>query len=362
MEAIKVRLENLFLDPNNYRLRSNPDWNIIDEKSILKPGIQKRTTYFIAGENNFKINDLIESIKINGFLKVDNILVKRYENSENYLVIEGNRRLAALKVLKEQKDKGYDIGILDPSFLDSPIEVVLYIYLNDKDYLILMGLKHVSGNKKWDTYNQSKLLYELKNQGEKEIDIAKKIGLNKSSVEQQIRGYLAIQEFLEEIKSENYGDRFDPYQKLQMFIELTTKPKLKKWIGWDENTFSFKNSDNKKRFFSWITPLIETDDESNESEIIDPIILNHKEVRELENIIDDEETLEYMERTRNFNETLSQNYAYTQRQFSKIIKNIEKTLVNIPIGNILSYTKEDKNSMQVIKDLMNEFLSKNNQK
>ncbi len=362
MKSIIIKLEKLFLDPNNYRLRSNPNWRQVSEKDIIKPIIQKRTSNFIVGENNFKINDLIESIKSNGFLKVDNILVRKYLNTNNYIVIEGNRRVAALKALYEQKNKGYEIGKLQDNVLDKGVDVVLYKYADEKDYLILMGLKHVSGNKKWDFYNQAKLVNELKNSGESETDIAKKIGISKSSVEQQIKGYHAIQNFLDEINSENYGENFDPYQKLQMFIELTTKPKLKKWVGWDETALVFKNIENKKRFFSWITPQTEFEEDDNEQQPKEPIIVSHKQVRDLENIIEDDEALQFMEQSRNFDEALNQNFAYTQAQFSKIIKNVEKMLRNIPIGNILSFTTNDRKSMQNIKKVIENFLSKSNLK
>jgi hypothetical protein len=363
MKSTIIKLENLFLDPNNYRLRSNPDWVSVDLKNFLKPAIQTRTQLFIAGENNIKIIDLLESIKANGFLKVDSILVRKYEKTDNYYVIEGNRRIAALKELQKQKEKGYDVGKLQDTILEKGLDVVEYEYSDEKDYLILMGLKHVSGNKKWDFYNQAKLLYELKMSGEDESQIAKKIGLgNKSVVEQQIRGYLAIQDFLAEIKDENYGDKFDPYQKLQMFIELTTRPKLKKWTGWDETTFSFQNKENLKRFFSWILPKIEILEDSADPEIESPIIVNHKQVRELENIVDEEETLQYLEETRNFEEALNQNFAYTQVKFSKVIKSVEKILRNIPIGTTLSISEDDTSSLKVSKQIIEEILSKGNSK
>src|ERR1700741_2668658 len=107
MDTIKVKLENLFLDPNNYRLRSYSDYTEVDQKSITKSAIPFRTLNMISGSNNIKINDLIESLKANGLLKVDNILVRRYEDTDNYIVVEGNRRIAALKRLKEQSEKGF---------------------------------------------------------------------------------------------------------------------------------------------------------------------------------------------------------------------------------------------------------------
>ena len=65
-----IKLRNLFFDPNNYRLRTHPNYKPVDKKSEIKPAIQKRTYNLVAGDNKYKIYDLIESIKSNGFLHV----------------------------------------------------------------------------------------------------------------------------------------------------------------------------------------------------------------------------------------------------------------------------------------------------
>ncbi len=49
MDPITVKIENLFLDPNNYRLRSNPKYIHVDSKSFTKPAIQKRTFFTFVG-------------------------------------------------------------------------------------------------------------------------------------------------------------------------------------------------------------------------------------------------------------------------------------------------------------------------
>ena len=357
MASIKVKLENLFLDPNNYRLRSNPEYKTIDKKSELKPAIQRRTYDMIAGNSNFEINDLISSIISNGFLQVDNILVRPHSSdNKQYIVIEGNRRIASLKYLYEQYTKGYDIGKLDPELFQKGINVISYEFDNEVDYLILMGLKHVSGNKKWDTYNQAKLIYELQSQGYTNSDIAKKIGLLKSEVERQIRGYHAIEDFINEVKLENLGNSFDTHEKFMIFVELTNKPHLKKWVGWDEKNYRFRNKKNKERFFSWVKPGIEYDDETQTTKTVSPIIVSHKQVRELDQIIDDEETLEYMEETRDFESALNQNENYSQKRLSKTLSGIEKTLKNVPYGVTLNMSSSDKAILKRIEKIIKKFL------
>lgn len=357
MEVLIIKLENLFLDPNNYRLRSHPEYRAVDKNSELKPAIQTRTFNLIAGTANYEIHDLIESMKANGYLRVDNILVRKHDSDlEKYIVIEGNRRLAALKVLQEQNAKGYDIGKFQVNIFEEGVEVVLCSFDNEVDYLILMGLKHVSGNKKWDTYNQAKLLNQLKSEGYSEEDIAKKVGISKPEVERQIRGYHAIDDFIQKTKSINYGEYFNPYDKFMIFVELTNKPKLRKWVGWDEDTFEFKSEDNKNRFYSWITPKVEYDDETNKDIIEEPIISSHKQVRQLEEIIEDEESLSFMEDNRDFSSALNQNMNYSRRKVSKTIEDIERVLLNIPFGSTLQLDESDKTRLSRIKSIIDSFI------
>ncbi|EAP9450498.1 hypothetical protein ET345_25275, partial [Salmonella enterica] len=85
---------------------------------MLDPTIQRRTRFFIEGNRQENIKDLIASFKANGYLDVDVIQVKDLGDN-NYLVLEGNRRVTALKALQEAHEKGFDIGKLDPSIFRS---------------------------------------------------------------------------------------------------------------------------------------------------------------------------------------------------------------------------------------------------
>lgn len=355
MNTISVKIDHLYFDPNNYRLRNAPNFKLIPQSSVLGNAIQKKTKNLISGKNNKNIIDLIESFKSNGYLKVDNILVRKLKK-DKYLIIEGNRRIATIKYLKELHEKGDDIGNFDPHLFDH-IDVVLYSYRDEKDYLILMGLKHVSGNKKWERYNQAKLLHELKKIMKLEDwEIASKLAISKTQVQREIRGYIALEKFIKEIKNENYAE-FNPYDKIMIMIELTNKPKLRNWVGWDDNKEDFTKKNNLKRFFSWISPTSDWDDEEEEYEPQDPIIISHKEVRELNEIIDDEEALEIMEEERSFKAAIEQNTLYTKKQFTKTIKSVEKTLKKVTSGSMLTITADDKRSLKNIISICNKWLT-----
>ncbi|ECG1083806.1 hypothetical protein DOA92_24210, partial [Salmonella enterica subsp. enterica] len=135
-------LKNLYLDPNNYRFVDNENHKFVTEDNILDPQVQKRSRTFIEGKGKENIRDLIASFKANGFLDVDRIQARELGDNK-YLVLEGNRRVTALKALQEDFDNGYDIGNLDPAIFRSvPFEI--HSREDNEKHLIVMGLKHIS--------------------------------------------------------------------------------------------------------------------------------------------------------------------------------------------------------------------------
>lgn len=353
MNSINVSLDNLFLDPNNFRLRSNPKYIEVTDataQKITNKSIQERTKRLLSGRNNIEIKDLIDSFKSNGLLKVDNILVKLLKGTtDKYIVIEGNRRVAALKILKESYENGYDIGKLDREiFGDKGIEVVRYNYRKEEDYLILMALRHVSGNKKWDKYNQAKLIAELSEKGYSNDEIANKIGIaSKVIVQQQLDAYYAITDYLG--RNDLYDDdpSFNPHEKFMIFLEMLQKRNVRDYLGWNPKNKTFANKSNLDRFYSWISPDVkydydDEDKDGEEFEKLPPIIVNHKQIRQLNEIIDDPESLDMLEDTRSIDEALEQNAGYTQKKFTAELQKAEKILRNVKFGASLKIKSDEK--------------------
>lgn len=371
MNLVTIPLDKIYLDPKNYRLRSHPNYkdipDLTDEKIVTK-ALQQRTTNLVVGKNNIEIKDIIDSFKSNGYLRVDNILVRKLDNiDDSYVVIEGNRRVAALKILQQSYSEGFEVGILNTDIFSSEkgIEVVVYNYETSDEYLILMGLRHVSGNKKWDRYNQAKLISELDTNGYSVEDIANKLGIsNKRVVQDQLDAYHAIQAFIDSEYAQDFISNYNPHDKFMLFVEVLLKRKMKQWLEWDNRQKKFLNTANLNRFYSWVTPTYaapEEDDEGlNEGEYLDPIIVNHKEIRLLDEIIEDDESLDILEETRSVNEAVEQNDGYTKKKFAKEIKRAEGILRNIKIGPALSLDSFDLASLQNIKRISERLLNENN--
>lgn len=295
-----TNIKNLFLDPNNYRFIDNERYIPVSEDSILDDKVQLRTRSFIAGTKNENIKDLIDSFKKNGYLPVDQIQVKEIEKNQ-YLVIEGNRRITALYQLwKDSENSGYDLGKLDESIFKK-VPIVFYEDADEKHHHILMALKHISGNKKWSPVNQAMLIRDMYEKHKMEPnEIAESIGINKLQLTKALRTLA----FVDSYKESDYGDQFKP-NMYSIFEETLTKPKMREWLDWTDDEKLARNRTNKDRFFSWISEDEEYIDEDNEEsgfQKIDKIITKSSEIRELAKFIDDEKALEAMESTRMFSD------------------------------------------------------------
>ena len=115
-------LGSLFLDPNNFRFFDHPEYRPITAENLFDVDVQRRTTGFVLGRHQENVRDLIDSIKANGWLDIDPILVDRKDKGR-FLVVEGNRRLATLKYLQNRyQEDAIDLGNLDPTtFSHSPL-------------------------------------------------------------------------------------------------------------------------------------------------------------------------------------------------------------------------------------------------
>lgn len=296
MDKFIVRhIDRLMLDANNYRFIDNKEYRAVAENEISDKRIQDRTYNLLVGKNEENISDLITSFKANGVLKLDPIQVKELPDS-NFLVIEGNRRTAALKFLYEQFKRSNDVGKLTESDFKS-VELVLISDESPVQHLITMGLHHISGKKKWSPVNQAQLIQDLRYKHNlSEEDICNSLAINKHNLRRSLR----ILSLIERYKQSDYGDQFQT-NMFSVFEEVIKNVKMKTWLGWNDAGMSPTNIENEEKLFSWISKdeREEEDELGNEQEIIlEPIITKSHEIRELSKFINEPKAVEQMEESR----------------------------------------------------------------
>jgi len=319
----KVSLRNLYLDPNNFRLIHETDQVSVPDERIRDKDVANRTYRLIVGEKNQNIQDLVESFKANGFLPVDQIQVKRLDGV--FAVVEGNRRVAALKYLRDEYErKSIDLGKLDKSIF-SNVPVVLYEDPDEVHLLVLMALKHISGNLKWGEWNQAKLLQTLMTDHSlPEDDVCKRVGINKTELRRNIRALALADQY----QASDYGDQFNEAM-FPIFREAARNVALKDWLGWDDAANKANDKENVELFFSWLSrEPIDDDSDSKYSgrngDCQEPAISKRDDIGTLSKIIKDPVAIDKLKEYRNLNEA----YRTSDLIFKEKIKDAINSVVS----------------------------------
>ena len=334
-ERITKSIDDLILDPNNYRFIDKSEYKFVPEDQVDDTRVQQRTIGLITGKNQDNIKDLITSFKANGFLDIDQIQVK--EVGDKYLVLEGNRRVATLKYLWEEYKKGNDVGVLkEESF--KKIHLVKIIGENPAEHLITMGLHHISGKKRWDAVNEAQLIKDLiYKYGKTSDEVCRELGISKQKLNRSLRALSLIEQY----KESDYGDQFQA-NMFTMFDAIISSPKMKSWISWDDSTYRATNLENIERLFGWISESEESeeDEEGNEHYIKrEPIINQYRQIKDVADFIDDPVTVKRMEESRSITEAYSYSDAIGKTRLENALSNISKEAQ--AVFNFGDYLKED---------------------
>lgn len=269
--------KDLIFDPNNYRFHETHDYVVASSTRYHENSVQERALSRLKKEN---IRQLKESILHNSYLPIEPLIVSKYEGIDDnkYIVIEGNRRLAAIRLIVEEHNAGREVN---PEVLAS-FDTLPCVEVNpetDSSYIpSLMGIRHVSGIKNWGGYQRSELIANLlDNLHLDPNETAQRLGLTVTEVNRRYRAFKA----LEQMKTDSdYSDYAAP-SLYPIFHETVSIPRIKDWLGWDDETHTFNNDKTLDEYYQLITPISDGDADQTSAKIS-----SHKDVRELRYILD----------------------------------------------------------------------------
>lgn len=256
LSAVDVPLSQIYLDPNNPRF-TEANWNYIAEQDWDNAEVQDAAQRRLVSD--FGIEKLRMNIEVNGFLAIDRVVIQQFAEGK-YVVLEGNRRICAAKMIGPIAMDG---SAVSESVLESlkVIPCLLYTGTDNDAAWVFQGLRHISGIVEWSAFNKAKLLVE---QMEKEqltlTEVGKRFGLSAHGAGQWVRGYSAFNQGKE---SSDYINEIDErsYPYFQELFGRSSAP-IREWLEWDESEYRFKNSLNLDEFISWLYPRNNTEIES----------------------------------------------------------------------------------------------------
>ena len=164
--------------------------------------------------------ELVQSIAASGFFPHEPLIVAIEEGKK--IVIEGNRRLAAVKLLlgdQLAKKNDWNIPQIPMPEREQLESLPVIIVSNRQDSWRYLGFKHVNGPAKWTSYAKAKYIVDVhRNYRIQLADIANQIGDRHHTVQRLYRGLMV----LEQAERDRVYDREDRFRQRLAFSHLYT--------------------------------------------------------------------------------------------------------------------------------------------
>lgn len=261
LKPTTIEISEIFLDPNNPRFTKTR--GKVTEKKITNEAVQAKALEYIS---KFGIDDLINSILRNGFLPLDRIVVREISGfAGKYVVVEGNRRTAAIKLLRDRIETGevdeeeYGEDVLDELMESTKnIECLVYTGTETSDIAwILQGVRHIGGIKEWAPAQQAELVTkEVDENGLSARQVGEMLGISTQRVNRLYRGYKGLRQMLDD---EEYMERAQK-DYFTLFEQAYQKTGVREWLGWNNSKGVYENTPNLKKFYEMISPDPQNDD------------------------------------------------------------------------------------------------------
>ncbi len=165
------------------------------------------------------VMEIVQSIAASGFFPHEALIIA--EEAGKNIVIEGNRRLAALRVLLDPaiaENNGWTVPAIDEA-IKMQIESVPCIVSSRDNAWRYLGFKHVNGPAKWSSYAKAAYIAKVHHEsGIPLAQISEQIGDRHRTVQKLYRGLMV----LEQAEQSGVYDRDDRWNTRLAFSHLYT--------------------------------------------------------------------------------------------------------------------------------------------
>lgn len=289
-----VHLRNLKLDPLNPRLGRD------------KRRIGLNQDQLLAEMSDWTLDELVDSFAQSGGFWTQDALIVIAEPiidgaEQEYLVIEGNRRVAALKLLfgvlsgnlQPERWLAERLETFKPD-LDDELFTTLPVFLAESrdDVAAYLGFRHVTGIKQWRPAEKAEFITNLVDQyGNSYREVAKQIGSRSDTVRQN---YTAFKMLLQMEEMENF-DWSEVEERFSLLFLSIRSEGTRDFLGVkltgerpaDAQPIPDMKQDNTKEFVGW---LFGSGDEK-------PVVRDSRNVDRFGEILSEPRAVDYLRST-----------------------------------------------------------------
>jgi hypothetical protein len=230
-----------------------------------------------------------------------------------FTVAEGNRRLATARILRDEplrhrlRIRGWPE--ISPEVRNDLDELPVIIYPTRKEVLPYLGVRHITGNKKWDSYAKARYIASMLDEGHEVEAIEREVGDRSQAVLKNAVAY----KILQQARTDLDWDIARAKEDFSYILLAIGQRNVKMFFGWTRdggdaekvkvlplNEVSLDEPipethlDNLRDFLSWVY---------GEGSKILPVIKESRDITNfLSHVVASPKALEYLRKTRDLRE------------------------------------------------------------
>lgn len=368
-EIQKIPISDLLLDKDNPRFGGNPGTPEI-QKSLLEAIVDKHG-----------VDDLLTSMATSGYFSAEPVVAAEHHNGK-FIVVEGNRRLAAALILTgDSRASQYEdvasklVSNENSEKIESLKQFPTSVFEERDDELIAyLGAKHIRGSKPWDSYAKAHWLFELMSATEMDLTIGSAAQLvgdqNPNTVKRILEAYVLMKQLRDEkhYKSESSqvrGRGSNPdypfswvytsigYENIRNWIEITGLESQNKIRADTRVLQSEKALENSEKlviflFGSKFKPAMPAVKESRQIRLLNDVVKDRESIIDLEHEINLKAVWENL---RPVNDRLGDLFYETQKKLETInTLVVGATLQQEELAQFISMGKKSQKFLNAIVD------------
>ena len=193
-QITRLPLNNLLLDPNNAR------FGFQEERT-------SQTQILDHIVDVFGVNDILSSLAVNGYFEAEPLVCREDPSSDNAVVVEGNRRLAACLIITGDERAANQATRTSASSklwnehngpAIDPVPVILFEEEEQqKAILSYLGVRHIAASQPWDSYAKAAWVAHVIERSGLDIEsVARMIGDRHRTVNRLLQGYYLVQQLV----------------------------------------------------------------------------------------------------------------------------------------------------------------------
>ncbi len=198
-----------------------------------------QTALLMYLEEHFDLLPIARSLSDNGYFDEEPLIVIPSDEGQNaFIVIEGNRRLAALKFLTDPEVRAkssfkeqYDA--LAESAVENLLSIPAVKYEKRSQTIRMLGFRHIAGIRKWSSFSKARFLYNFVEDNTKIplMEMGRMLGERTETIKKHYVAYCIFKQ-----AKENDFDTSKMIEEFSIFYTALGRVAFQSFLGFEYNT------------------------------------------------------------------------------------------------------------------------------